>query len=129
MLPDVAGRSKQRFAPGSPSPVNARLRACSPPLQRHKQMEFTMTTETFPRTVTAAELRLGDVVELFDGPFGTAIVRQIKDKLVTMFRPYGAHADTVYTGGLIPYTEVEDFNVRQDSTSTYKLWRHADHIK
>ena len=88
-----------------------------------------MTTETFPRQVTAAELRLGDVVELFDGPFATAIVRQIKDGKVTMFRPYGTHSDTVYTGGVIPYTGIEEFHVFADGKSTFKLWRHADHLK
>ena len=88
-----------------------------------------MNTEKFPRTVTAAELKLGDVVELFDGPFATAIVRQIEDGKVTFFRPYGTHSDTVYTGGVIPYTGIEDFHVFTYGTSTYKLWRHADHLK
>jgi hypothetical protein len=91
-------------------------------------MESIMT-ETFPRIVTAAELRLGDVVELFDGPFSTAIVRQIEDGKVTFFRPYGTHSDTVYSNGVIPYTGTENFHVFTSGASTYKLWRRNGQLQ
>lgn len=60
-------------------------------------------------TATVAELELGDVVKLFDGAFGTGIVKQIADGFVTMFRPYGASEDFAYSGGVICYTGVEEY--------------------
>lgn len=57
--------------------------------------------------LTPAELRLADVVQLFDGPFGTGTVTQIADGQVTIMRPYGATADFSTTGGVIHYTGLE----------------------
>lgn len=88
-----------------------------------------MTKETFPRTVTASELKLGDVVELFDGPFATATVKQIKDGLVHFHRPYSHGGDFTCTAGIICYTGLEEFSASVTSTSTYKLWRRGGQLQ
>lgn len=61
------------------------------------------------KIVKANELQLADVVRLafdFEQPFATCIVKQIKDGTITLFRPYGAHADFSHTGGVICYTGI-----------------------
>lgn len=58
----------------------------------------------------AKELQLADVVQLHDGPWGTAIVKQIKDNEVTFFRPYGHANEFSYTGGVICYIGIEVFS-------------------
>lgn len=68
---------------------------------------------TYPRTrFPVNELQTGDTVR-FDGidGFQTAIVKQVTDKEVTFFRPYGTTADFEYTGGVICYVGVEEFSV------------------
>lgn len=59
--------------------------------------------------IPTKDLRLGDVVRAFDGPFGTAIVKQIEDGVAHLFRPYGTTGDFSYTGGVICYTGIETF--------------------
>ena len=54
------------------------------------------------------ELKLGDTVELFDGPWGYGIVNKIENDIIHIFRPYGTCADFSYTGGVIPYVGFED---------------------
>lgn len=69
----------------------------------------------------ASELKLGDTVKLRTGIWNSAIVRQIKDGMVTFWRPYGTTADFSYTSGVICYTGVEEFSVPQDSTVEYEV--------
>lgn len=49
------------------------------------------------------DLRLADTVELFEGAFGTGIVRQITEGEVIIARPYGVTSDFSYTGG-VPFS-------------------------
>lgn len=64
------------------------------------------------RLIPLNELKIGDYVSLFpDEPFSTCIVKQIKDGMITLFRPYGTTADFSYTAGVITYIGVEDFQV------------------
>ena len=89
----------------------------------------------FRSNVTAVELRIGDVVDLFDGPWATAIVRKIEDNTVLFFRPYGTHADFICTGGVICYTGIENYsemiadNRGRNYNKTYKLWQRASNLK
>ena len=59
------------------------------------------------------ELKLADTVRLNDGemPWCYAIVKQIKDGNVTLFRPYGTTADFSYTGGVITYVGIDEFTI------------------
>lgn len=52
---------------------------------------------TYPnKEFRVADLRVGDVVKQFEGPFGTAIVEKITADSLTFFRPYGATAEFTY---------------------------------
>ena len=72
------------------------------------------------------ELRLGDVVQLFDGPFGTATVQKVTDEAVHMERPYGVSADFSYTGGVITYIGHEHVVYPRDSAAVLKVWSRKD---
>jgi len=54
-----------------------------------------------------SELQLGDVVELFEGAYGTATVKSIRDG-VTLFRPYATTSDFSMGGTVICYTGIEE---------------------
>lgn len=88
------------------------------------------TASKFPMTgVDLTELRLADVVELFDGPFGTAVVTQITADEVILHRPYGVTGDWSYTGG-VPYS-VGNEVCRYLLASTpghykFKVWQRKD---
>lgn len=78
------------------------------------------------RNLKISELQLGDVVQLLDGPWGTAIVKQIKNGDVTFYRPYG-HADNFsYTGGVICYTGLEEFSRPISDKSEVLVWRREE---
>lgn len=81
-----------------------------------------MSEQRFPIVCKIADLQLGDVVEVFTGPWGTGIVRQIKDGVVTIFRPYGATADFSYTGGVICYTGTEECEYLIDSKQNFTVY-------
>ena len=75
----------------------------------HSQEIKMLKTTSYNFTAKTAELQLADVVELFEGPFGTGIVKQIADGFVTMFRPYGTSTDVAYSNGVICYTGIEEY--------------------
>ena len=73
-----------------------------------------------PIRLKARDLRLADTVQLFNtGPWGYAIVKQIRDGAVALFRPYGTTADFSCTGGVICYTGIEDIWLPLDSDREY----------
>lgn len=82
-----------------------------------------------PFLCKAAELQLGDTVDLFDsGPFGSAVVTQIKDGFVHVFRPYCVTTDFSYTGGVIPYIGTETMVFQVDIEREFRVW-HRKEIK
>ena len=94
-----------------------------------------MNDKTLPRKIIAAELKVGDVVEMFDGPWSTAIVCQVDEDRVHLFRPYGTTADFICTGGVICYTGIENYSeMISDSrgrnyNKQFKLWHRANNLK
>lgn len=62
----------------------------------------------------ASELQLADVVRMDLSPWGVAIVKQIKDKEVTLFRPYADSADVAYSGGVLCRLGVEEMKLPRD---------------
>jgi len=86
-------------------------------------MTTTMKTEYPNRDMPGNELRTGDIVKLFDGPFGTAIVKNRTDTEVTFFRPYGHHGDVVMTNGVITYTGTETFSRGLPTSQTYFVYQ------
>lgn len=64
------------------------------------------------RQVMAKDLKLADTVQLWqERDWGTAIVKQIKDGFITLFRPYGTTSDFSHTGGVTCYVGIEEFQV------------------
>lgn len=82
-----------------------------------------MSNLYIPKMITPGEMQLGDTVRY--SPFGTAwnvaIVKQIRDGEVKLFRPYGTTADFSYTGGVICYVGIEEYGVPLTSTAQYEL--------
>lgn len=79
-----------------------------------------------PQQVAIRDLQLADVVELFEGPWGTGVVEQIKDGVVTIHRPYGTTADFSCTSGVITYVGDERVRCFSDSDRTLKVWERKD---
>ena len=82
-------------------------------------------------TITANEMKLGDVVTMKLGdegdnsimPFGHATVINITAEKVTLFRPYVSTSDFSYTGGLIPYIGIEQYDILLSSPLNYYVIR------
>lgn len=77
-----------------------------------------------PTIITAKEMQLADTIslsKLIDTSWRTAVVKQIKDGYITLFRPYVHTEDFSYTGGVICYLGTEEFTVSQDNSMEYTL--------
>jgi hypothetical protein len=85
-----------------------------------------MTEYLNGKELPLTELKLADCVEAFDGPYGTAIVKQISNGLITFFRPYGTHADFSHTGGVICYTGTEEFTRTVTHREKMRVWRREE---
>lgn len=83
---------------------------------------------TFPIELPISELEVGDVVQVFDGPFGTAIVDQVEEDKVWTFRPYGATSGFTMIGNkTITYTGQERMSYLRDSKTKLKVWERRPH--
>jgi len=77
--------------------------------------------------ITPKDMQLDDTVRMVRpsnevAAFDTCIVEQIKDGKVKLFRPYGTTADFSYTGGVICYIGIEQYELSIDhSTMQYLL--------
>jgi hypothetical protein len=86
-----------------------------------------MSKITYPINVRVTELKLADVVELFEGPFGTGVVKQITADTVIIQRPYGVTGDWSYTGG-VPYSvgNEECKYLLAHTGREFKVWQRKD---
>lgn len=83
--------------------------------------------ERTPLFLHVRDLKLADVVQLYEGPFGTATVTQIKDDVVHMERPYGATEDFSCTSGVITYIGHEDVRYeRSHAKHTFRVWSRKE---
>lgn len=72
--------------------------------------------------VKARHLMVGDVLNLFDGRFGTGVVESIEDGIITIVRPYILVDDDTKTDErCTPLIGLERFTVYQDSNRSYFL--------
>jgi hypothetical protein len=83
-------------------------------------------TEYLNKELPLSELKLADCVEVFDGPYGTAIVKHIADGQITFFRPYGTHADFSCGDGVICYTGIETFTRSATEREKMRVWRREE---
>lgn len=70
-----------------------------------------------------SDMKLGDVVKCFDGPFGTGIVRRIATDAVYIFRPYGQSSIVESGNSVICYTGIEEYSFW--ITSEVKYWVYS----
>lgn len=68
-----------------------------------------------PFECSADCLQLADTVKLYDGPWNVALVKNITEKEVTFFRPYGHADDFSYIGGVICYIGLEEFSIPRNA--------------
>lgn len=83
-----------------------------------------------PITIKAKDLQLADKVQLkfkphFDSAYHCATVKQIKDGYATLFRPYVKTDDFSYTGGVICYVGIEEFQVPLNNNE-FLLWERKE---
>lgn len=76
--------------------------------------------------IKANELKLGDTVELFSGPWGTGIVKHVTETDVTFFRPYGTTADFSCGDNVICYIGIEEFSRPRSNTDTYTVYSRKE---
>lgn len=88
-----------------------------------------MTKQTFPMMLDYADLKIGDVVELFDGPFSTAIVKDKCDGLVRFYRPYGVQGNVLSGYGVSCAMNAEDFKDNGTRKCQIKVWQRATNLK
>jgi len=93
-------------------------------VDRAKHAPPLVMKATCPMQISRNEVKLGDTLKLFDGPWGFAIVTQITDDEIIIHRPYGATSDFSYSGGVIFYTGIEVCKYLRTDTRfpTFELW-------
>jgi hypothetical protein len=80
--------------------------------------------------IKACDMRLGDVISTFDGPFNTSIVASVTADMVRLERPY-MRADNFSYGGagtgenVICLTGVETFALWRSSDAEYTVWQRG----
>jgi hypothetical protein len=67
----------------------------------------------------AGDMELGDIVRTAADSFDHARVINKTDKVVRLFRPYVRTSDFKYTGGVIPYIGIEEWEVEIDRDVPY----------
>lgn len=85
--------------------------------------------ELYPRRdMLARDLRPGDVVRAFEGPWGTAIVQRVEDDAVTLYRPYGTLANSVVYAGnrVICLQGCETWRICRDDSRPLFVYQRED---
>ena len=80
----------------------------------------------YPIRVKSDDLRLADVVRLFDGPFGWAIVMKIDEGGVHFYRPYAVTEGFSYTGGVLAYVGIEQFSRPRSEDCEYEVFQRKE---
>lgn len=80
-----------------------------------------------PVELPVSELKVGDVVQWYDGPWGTAIVEQIHDGKMHLFRPYGTTHGFVYSNNqTICLTGAERGTYLLDSKEKFLVYQRSE---
>lgn len=76
--------------------------------------------------IKAKDLKLADTIIIGTGiTWSNAIVKQVTDKDIVLFRPYGTTVDFSYTGGVICYIGVEEYTIPQNDCE-YEVLERKD---
>lgn len=74
----------------------------------------------------AADMRLGDIVSTFDGPFNTSIVAKVTADMVTLQRPYMRANEAAYGEQVTCFTGIETFALWRSSDVDYTIWHRGE---
>ncbi len=75
-----------------------------------------------PRTIKTSELQLADKIYSPDNyDLGNSVVKQIKEGMITLFRPYPITENFSYTGGVICSIGIDEYTICQDSDRKWIL--------
>lgn len=87
-----------------------------------------MARYEYPNSVfKVADLRIGDVIKQLDGPFGTAIVKQVGPEEVLLFRPYGTNSGFVMSGDqTICYTGIEETEFLKTDKAEFLVYQREN---
>ena len=75
--------------------------------------------------VKVSDLKLGDIIRFGSQPYGKYMdctVKQIKDGIVTLFRPYVETSDFSHTGGVTCLVGIEEFSIEHDSLTVLRIY-------
>lgn len=81
-----------------------------------------------PMLLRPDEMRLGDVIQCFNGPFGTGVVVKITDDAVTIHRPYAITSDFSYGSepSVIPYQGSETLSYWKTDRLKTVVWERKE---
>ena len=71
--------------------------------------------------LSSRELQIGDTVRDGHYEWNTKIVKKKDKENITFFRPYGTTANFTYTGGVICYVGIEEYQVPLSDYKDYTL--------
>jgi hypothetical protein len=84
-------------------------------------------SEKLPYELPVSDLKVGDVVKWFDGAFGTAIVKQVTNEYVKLFRPYSTTSGFSYSNNqTICYTGFEEGTYLRDSKEKFLVYQRGE---
>ena len=82
--------------------------------------------------IKAADMRLGDIVSTFDGPFNTSVVAKVTADMVTLQRPYMradaasfGKPESAYGEQVTCFTGIETFALWRSSDVAYTVWQRG----
>lgn len=83
------------------------------------------------KQISISEMNLGDVIRVFDGAWGDAMVKQANAAQITLTRPYMTHADFTFgeDNRVIPYHGFEEMVFLRTSTNRYDRVQRGANIR
>jgi hypothetical protein len=90
-----------------------------------KHYEVRDKNPEFLNIIKAKDLQLADIIRPKDlnYKFMDCTVKQIKEDIITLFRPYVATADFSYTGGVLCYIGIDEYNIYRDEREYFLVER------
>lgn len=93
-----------------------------------------MSTKCYspPLTIKPIDMKLGDVVcMVLEGdekqtPWQYSIVKQITNATVTLFRPYGVHANFSSSSRVMCYIGIEEYKIPVNYNTQYLLFERCE---
>ncbi len=91
---------------------------------------MTQRPTEYPRkNIAARDLRIGDVINIGStDAFSDAIVKNVTDDNVELFRPYGSHHDFTTASGIICLVGTEKYSIPRNDHEYY-VYRRPNNLR